>query len=483
MQPEDVRNQGQLKTETARQFQPFAEKMEKHELPQVVIDTFRHYYALLIAGETGLISQREIDPVGQEEIADSENLSGVKEAGEAAMARLVVIKLNGGLGTSMGLSRAKSLLEAKDGLTFLDVLARRILTFRDKYNAQLPIVFMNSFSTEVDTREALAPYEGLATVVPLTFVQHKFPKVFQDGLTPASWPADPDLEWNPPGHGDIYAALVTTGMLDALLTQGIDYAFISNADNLGALVDETILGYFAQNGFPFMMEVTDRTEADSKGGHLARLKNGRLTLREIAQCPENELEAFQDVNLYKYFNTNSIWINLPALKKRLEAHRHEIHLPMIRNPKTVDPRDDSSPPVFQLETALGSAISVFEGATAIHVPRRRFAPVKKCQDLLVLWSDCYILTEDCFLVENPQRKLDTPIINLDSHYYKRIDQLKERFPHGAPSLLECASLKVEGDVVFGKEIVVKGNVVIANRSSKQVSIDEGTVLEKDLILG
>jgi len=221
--------------------------MEKDGLPTVVINTFRYYYALLVQGETGLITNENIDPIRQGEFADAEKLSGLKQAGREALSQLVVIKLNGGLGTSMGLSRAKSLLEVKDGLTFLDIIAKQILTQRNKLGVSFPVVFMNSFSTEADTREALSIYRDLGTEIPLTFLQHKFPKVFQDGLTPGIWPADPHMEWNPPGHGDIYTALVTSGMLQQLISAGIHYAFISNSDNLGAVVDEAILGYFVEN--------------------------------------------------------------------------------------------------------------------------------------------------------------------------------------------------------------------------------------------
>ena len=298
-----------------RQFRPFAEKMANRGLSSIVIDTFKHYYRCLVRGETGLISKAEIDPVEEGEIADMERLTGLETAGREALKNTVVIKLNGGLGTSMGLSKAKSLLEVKEGLSFLDIIARQILTFRRWHGIKLPVVFMNSFATEADTLKALAPYTDLAVNGgPLSFVQHQFPKVFQDGLTPATWPASPDVEWNPPGHGDIYTALVTSGMLTRLLDAGMLYAFISNSDNLGAFVDETILGYFAENNFSFMMEVADRTEADSKGGHLAHLKNSGFTLREIAQCPDDELDTFQDITVYKYFNTNNIWVNLVALK-------------------------------------------------------------------------------------------------------------------------------------------------------------------------
>ena len=471
----------QVDTKIEEQFRPFAEKMEKNGLLPVVIDTFRYYYALLVRGETGLISKADIDPLGEDEIADAESLTGLEEAGRVALERLVVIKLNGGLGTSMGLSKAKSLLEVKGGLTFLDVIARQILTHRKKRGVTFPIVFMNSFSTEVDTLEALLPYEGLSTGLPLTFVQHRFPKVLQEGLAPAAWPSDPEMEWNPPGHGDIYTALVTSGMLEQLIDAGIRYAFVSNSDNLGAVVDENILGYFAEKDFPFMMEVTDRTEADSKGGHLAQLKNGRLTLREIAQCPEDELDAFQDVHVYRYFNTNTIWINLLALKRLLEVHHNVIHLPMIRNPKTVDPKNDSTPGVYQIETAMGSAVSTFDGASAIRVPRARFAPVKKCHDLLALWSDCYVLTNDYLVIQNPERKAGPLILKLDGRHYKKIDQLRARFPRGTPSLVECKSLEVKGDVLFGQNVVIRDEIIISNHLENQVTIPDGSLIDKDLV--
>jgi len=471
-----------LEDKTERLFQPFAEKMAHCGLAPMVINTFRHYFERLVKGETGLISKADITPVTEDEIADAKKLTGFREAGRAAGKKAVVIKLNGGLGTSMGLSQAKSLLKAKDGLSFLDIIVRQAFIYRRKHGVKLPVVFMNSFNTEADTLEALRPYSDLPVAgIPLSFLQHKFPKVLQAGLMPASWPADPDLEWNPPGHGDIYTALVTSGMLENLLDKGILYAFISNSDNLAAVMDDTILGFFAENGFPFMMEVTDRTEADSKGGHLARLRKGGLTLREIAQCPEEELDEFQDIALYKYFNTNTIWVNLEALKALLEVHDNVLRLPMIRNPKTIDPKDASSPQAYQLETAMGSAISTFEGATAIRVPRSRFAPVKTCQDLLALWSDCYVLTDDMYVVQNPERGLDALVCRLDSRYYKKIDQLEAHFSRGVPSLLECISLDVQGDVFFGRGVEIKGKVMIANHGDRPVSLPDGSIITEDMI--
>ena len=207
-------------------------------------------------------------------------------------------------------------------------------------------------------------------------------------------PADREKEWCPPGHGDIYTALVTSNMLELLLSEGYEYAFVSNSDNLGAELDLQILGYFAANRVPFLMEVADRTPADRKGGHLAQRPDGQLILRESAQCPPDEEAEFQDIKRYRYFNTNNLWINLRSLEHRLEEHQGVMPLPLIRNEKPVDPPNPETPRVYQLETAMGAAIAVFEGAQAMRVPRSRFAPVKKNSDLLVIMSDAYRLGED-----------------------------------------------------------------------------------------
>lgn len=463
------------------QFSAFQTKMENEGIPHLIINKFRSCYEKLLKGERGLLSRNDILPVEKEDIAHMDTLDDYTEDGRAAIGKTVIIKLNGGLGTSMGLLKAKSLIEVKGGLNFLDIIAKQTLSDSKEGGIHIPLVLMNSFKTDEESKQFLDKYPDLASDIPLSFVQHKFPKVLKDSLSPAYWPKDPENEWNPPGHGDIYFALITSGMLDKLLKKGYKYAFISNSDNLGGVLDHTILGYFASHGFPFMLEVADRTEADIKGGHLAKMISGGLILREIAQCPDNEIEEFQDINIYKYFNTNNIWINLTRLKEELHKAHNMLGLPMIVNQKRIDPRDDSSLEVYQIEMAMGSAISIFENSTAIRVPRTRFAPVKKSQDLLALWSDRYVLTEDNRIAQNPERKIDSMVIDLDERYYKNIDQLKERFPHGAPSLMGCKSFKLVGDVYFGKDIAVNGNVTIFNHSAKKVTIPDGMVINKDLL--
>lgn len=451
-------------------FAPFAERMRGEELPDIVIQTFEHYYQQLVQGQTGLIPEADIQPV--ESLPDVETFpKRLSAAGKVALPKTIFLKLNGGLGTSMGLERAKSRLTVKNGLSFLDIIARQAI------QANIPLVLMNSFNTRDDSLAALEKYPELKGAIPLDFLQHKIPKVTQADLSPVAWPQDPDLEWCPPGHGDIYTALVTSGMLETLLQAGYEYAFVSNADNLGAVMDLAMLGYFTENQIPFMMETADRTEADKKGGHLARRHDGQLILRESAQCPDDEIEIFQDISRYKYFNTNNLWLNLSALQAVLAAKNNILGLPMIRNAKTVDPRDSRSTPVYQLETAMGAAIAVFEGAQAIRVPRTRFAPVKTTNDLLAVRSDAYSLTDDFRIAPNPARELDPVVVDLDPAHYKLINDLEARFPHGAPSLLVCTQFWVEGDIKFGAEVRLKGEVRLVNRSGKQVEVATGAVIE------
>ena len=449
----------------------FVSKMEKEGLPAIVTDTFSHYYRKILRGESGMISDRDISPVRPEDIAHMENLSGYAEKGEKTLSRTVRIILNGGLGTSMGLTGPKSLLEVRNGLSFLEILLRQSA----RYNTELAL--MNSFSTHAATLAALEKIRPAK--MPVCFLQHKFPKILQKEYAPAVWSPDPSLEWNPPGHGDIYTALETAGILNQLMEKGIFYAFISNSDNLGATMDRSLLGYFAEKNFPFMMEVARRTPADVKGGHLARHKNGYLLLRESAQCPEEELDAFRDIDRYRFFNTNNLWVNLKFLKDLIRKEK-TVRLPMILNPKTLDPRDKKSPPVFQVESAMGAAISLFAGADAVCVPRTRFFPVKKCSDLLLVRSDYFLFTEKGNLILHPDCVSDSLKITLDDRYYGKTDDFDSRFPEDVPSLVECESLEIKGDVRFEADVKLRGKVIIRNFSDHQAFIPKGSTVEGEL---
>lgn len=469
----------ELSPDSSDNFAPFAFKMAADGLPPSLIESFHFYYKQLQEGATGFIYREQAQPV--QTLPQAGELGLYQESGLAALDKLVVIKLNGGLGTSMGMNGPKSLLPVKNGLTFLDIIVRQILALRNRYQVRIPLLLMNSFSTRADSLTALNSYPTLPQSLPLDFLQHKVPKIRQDTLTPVSWPDDPEKEWCPPGHGDIYLALHTSGMLQALLEQGYEYAFVSNADNLGATVSEEILGYVAAEGLPFLMEVTERTNGDRKGGHLAQTPDGRLLLREIAQCPPEEIEEFQDIQRFRFFNTNNLWVDLPSLAALLAEHNGLLPLPLIRNSKPVDPSRPASLPVYQLETAMGLAISLFAGSQAVSVPRNRFRPVKKCNDLLALWSDAYVLTDNYRVRLDPRRHSGAapagdPLVILDDPFYGLIDDMTARFPHGAPSLVQCRSLTVCGDVYFGAGVVVKGDASVCNRSGGPLWIPDGTVL-------
>jgi UTP--glucose-1-phosphate uridylyltransferase len=247
--------------------------------------------------------------------------------------------------------------------------------------------------------------------------------------------------------------------------------FMSNSDNLGAVLDTRILDWFAGEGLPFLSESTDRTEGDRKGGHLARRRSdGGLVLRETAQTPDEDREAFEDVSRHRFFNCNNVWVDLRALRRTLSERGGVLGLPMIVNRKTVDANDPSSPAVVQLETAMGAAIGVFEGAGALRVPRSRFTPVKTTSDLLVVRSDAYRLGED-WTVSTARDQ--PPVVSLDDDYFKLMGDFEPRFPSGPPSLIEAERLTVEGDVTFGANVVVRGAVKVEGRGR----VADGEVLE------
>ena len=178
---------------------------------------------------------------------------------------------------------AKSLIEAKDGLSFLDVLARQVIELRERSGARLPLVLMDSFPTRATrSRPVRAQRARVRPAARLPAAQGAEDPV--DDLTPVEWPDDPSLEWCPPGHGDLYTALLTSGMLEALLDGGYRYAFVSNSDNLGAVLDPRILAWVARKRLPFAMEVTERTEADRKGGHLAPARRPLRAARDGADA-------------------------------------------------------------------------------------------------------------------------------------------------------------------------------------------------------
>lgn len=431
------------------------EKMRSAAIAEPAIEVFSHFHRLCEQGETGIIREDTIRPLlGPPQLEDMH----IPDAAAAnALGQTVIIKLNGGLGTSMGLDAAKTLLPVREGKTFLDVTVDQVRHARLANQVHLPLLFMNSFRTQADTLAHLARYPDLVVDgLPLDFLQNREPKLRADDLTPVEWPADPSLEWCPPGHGDVYIALWTSGLLDALITRGFRYANLANGDNLGAAPDSQLAGWFAQTGAPYAAEICTRTANDRKGGHLAiRISDGRLILRDSAQTADEEQRYFQDEHIHPFFHANNLWLDLKQLLQALTERNGVLGLPLIRNEKTVDPVDPSSPAVIQLESAMGSAIEVFDHAQAIAVPRDRFLPVKTTNELMLLRSDVFTLGEDGRLRPNSA----IPALDLSPKYYKLIEDFEARV-RVVPSLREATSLRVQGDWVFDAPAAVRGAVVL-----------------------
>ncbi|MFV0427062.1 MAG: UTP--glucose-1-phosphate uridylyltransferase [Beutenbergiaceae bacterium] len=441
----------------------------------IAIDVFGHYYDQLVAGATGLIPEDSIEPLTDvahlTDLSDPPASDATRDRARA-LERTAIIKLNGGLGTSMGMDRAKSLLPVRDGLTFLDIIVTQVQAARQATGARLPLIFMNSFRTATDTQAALARYPDLPVPgIALDFLQSMEPKLEASTLAPVDWPADPELEWCPPGHGDLYPSLLQSGVLDGLIEHGYRYAFVSNADNLGASPSAAIADWFAASGAPYAAEVCRRTSNDRKGGHLAIRKSDRqLILRDTAQTAPRDMHHFTDEQRHRYFHTNNLWFDLVALRSVLQQRHGVLGLPLIRNIKTADPTDPTSPQVVQIESAMGTAVEVFAGAQAIAVGRDRFLPVKTTNELLLLRSDVYHLGQDGTL----EQAGPIPRVDLD-HHYRRIEDFERLFPAGPPSLRQATSLQVAGKWRFGADVTIQGEVSLAGSEGGQ-EIPAGAVL-------
>jgi len=374
----------------------------------------------------------------------------------------------------MGCQGPKSIIEVSNGLTFLDITVRQLLKLNESLAGDIPLILMDSFNTHEDTIKIIAKYQGMNVDIE-TFNQSKFPRILKETLLPmAPDPTGNPDHWYPPGHGDVYASIHKDGFLDKLIADGKEYMFISNVDNLGGTVDFRIVNWMKQNNIDFIMEVTDKTRSDVKGGTLIEYE-GRAKLFEIAQCPPEKVDEFKSIKKFKIFNTNNLWVSLKAMKKFVESGMNDM-LDVIINPKVALGKD-----VIQIETASGSAIEYFQNARGVNVPRSRFLPVKNTSDLFLLQSDCYSM-KDGNLVMNPKRFPPTvPLVNLGPNF-KKVSDFQSRFA-SIPSIVELDQLTVSGDVNFGGSITLKGTVIIVANHGARIDIPAGSVLENKVVSG
>lgn len=370
--------------------------------------------------------------------------------GLQSLSKLACIKLNGGLGTTMGCDGPKSLIHIDPHHRFIDMILANVNQWRSRGNVPIPLVLLNSYHTMADTMAAVSdPHTHF-------LLQHQVPRLDARSGMPLI-ASHSDLEWNPPGHGDLFHSLYASGLLKTLVDQGITVAFVANSDNLAATIDLRLLGYLIAEDVSFMLEATPKLASDQKGGSLA-MRNGRPCLLERSQVSPDDWELFDQISQYPLFNTNSIWIHLPSLLTILE--KAPMTLPLIVNPKVVE-----GVPVVQLETAMGAAVEQLARSQVVVVPRSRFFPVKTTRDLIVLRSNCVQKNGDGSIEWST-----LPSISLSSHY-QEVNALSHLIPHGL-QFDANATLTLNGPVVFQKPCYIRGDVTLTHALSEPVACGE-----------
>eukprot|EP01104_Vermistella_antarctica_P014187 TRINITY_DN4425_c0_g1_i1.p1 TRINITY_DN4425_c0_g1~~TRINITY_DN4425_c0_g1_i1.p1 ORF type:complete len:514 (+),score=137.60 TRINITY_DN4425_c0_g1_i1:72-1544(+) len=449
---------------------------DKKEQFQKEMKGFERLFKSFIDNRGNKINWSSIKPPPPGMIVNYSNLKGGDGTERSILEKLAVLKLNGGLGTTMGCQGPKSAIEVSGENTFLDLTVQQIEHLNNKHDTTVPLVLMNSFNTHEMTDKILEKYKRREHILIHTFNQSRYPRIVKDSnlALPSSYDDDKG-SWYPPGHGDVFSALCNSGVLDQLLDQGREYLFISNVDNLGATVDTTILRHMVATGAEYIMEVTDKTKADIKGGTLIQYE-GKAKLLEIAQVPAEHVEEFTSVKRFKIFNTNNIWVNLRAIKRLVDSGAFDNMDVIVNNKSHMGLR------VVQLERAVGAAIEFFEGSHGVNVLRSRFLPVKSTSDLFMVRSNLYSESEEGCLVINPERVFPgLPFIKLGDHF-KHVSEFFARFLN-VPDILELDHLTVSGDVAFGKNVVLRGTVIIVANHGSRIDIPSGSILENKVVSG
>lgn len=365
--------------------------------------------------------------------------------------KVAIVKLNGGLGTSLKCSQTKSLIPLYNQRCLLDYFLDQMNSFPNGETP--PVILMNSFYTDSETRTYLNTLEQKLDIDCL--VQSRYPRLVKDTLEPYQDPENLELNWNPPGHGELFALLYESGTLEKLQKAGRDYLFISNSDNLGATYDDRILEHMIQKNINFLMEATPKTKADIKGGIIVS-DNNRVKLIEIAQVDSSQHQLFFDRDQFKSFNTNNLWVKISSLIDCIKENK--LQLDPIFNHKQI-----KGTPVIQFETAMGSAIQSFDNAAVLTVPRTRFFPIKTVNDVFLLLSDCFDIEDG--KIQQSSEKVPERINILNA--CESVAELKNRFPV-IPSLKNCKQLTLEGPCSCKNSTQIHGHVSITCKTPKDI---------------
>lgn len=422
----------------------------------------------LISGEK--MNWEKVKPISVKNLIDLDDIKKKEKQMSKAkikelLSKVVVLKLNGGLGTSMGLKIPKSMLEVQQKMNFLEIIIQQLILLNKEYGVSIPLVLMNSFNTDEMIKTYLKETEDKHKDIKIhCFNQKMNPKILESTLLPLASNYEDPTEFNPPGHGDIYDSFVKAGLHKKFLNDGKEYLFLSNVDNLGATIDFSILQYLLDNKKEFCLEVTKKTLNDVKGGTLIETEDGKVKLLELAQVPKENVAEFCSIDKFKVFNTNNMWINLNAISKRLEKIKES---EIIFNKKICKGKK-----IIQLEQACGAAISSFENAMGLEVSRKRFLPVKKCCDLFLIQSELFTMKDDFSFVKMNEKPLPRVIFNGDE--FNNVLEYNRRFICGLPKIKNLKKLTLTGDIRFGKDIELNGEIELNVKPEKTMYIPDFT---------
>ena len=429
--------------------------------------------------ENKQIQWGNISPPPEDMIKSYETLNKPTTNIKEILDKLVVVKLNGGLYNVMGCTGPRCVITVRNEFTFLDMHVQQVEKLNNKYGCEIPIVLMNSFNNHEETQKVFRKYTHVN--VPLyCFKQSQYPQIFKESFrtVPRSMSEEDKESWYPPGHGDFYQSFYNSGLLQKFIDDGKEYLFVSNIDNLGATIDLSILNYLlsqsCEQRSEFVMEVTDKTKADVIGGTLIKYKE-KLRLLEISQVPKDYVEDFKAVSKFRIFNTNNLWVQLPAIKNLVESHM--LCMEIITNNTQINNGDK----IIELSTAIGAAVKCFNHSIGVNVPRSRFLPVKTCSDLLLVMSNLYNMSNGTLLMSSQRQFSTTPFVKL-GNYFKKVKEFLKRFD-GIPDIIDLDHLTVAGDVTFGRGIVLRGTVIIIANHGERIDIPSGTILENKIVSG
>ncbi|KAK7351945.1 hypothetical protein VNO77_11734 [Canavalia gladiata] len=363
--------------------------------------------------------------------------------------KLVVVKFDGCPGRNMGFECPKSAVDITDGLTFQDLIINQIENLNSKYGCRVPLLLFIKDDTHDSTLKVMEKYSKSSVEVH-TFKQIEGPELKLSG---GHYSKDEVHSFD---EVDMFRSLMTRGTLDSLLSQGKEYILVMKSDNVATIIDPNILNHLMTNDIEYCMEVTP--------SHLFNLvlTPRNFKLQEIARNQDKHSKGN-----FKLIDTTNMWVSLRAIKRLVDGYE------LMHRTPSVSKKNDYDQTLQDI--AAGPAIQFFNNVVGVSVPESRYLPLDATSDLLVVQSDLYTCREGV-LTRNPARTNPlNPVIDLGPEFEK-VDAFQGRF-RSIPSIIGLDSLMVRGDVWFGANITLKGQVTIVAKPGMKLEIPDGVIID------